>query len=90
MDEIVNCKLCAGSSVTFQFAHIIADSGQPFEPALPVKQILHLLGSHAFLRDQIKEDARIDLPGSRAHRQAVERGEAHRAFNASAVGEGAH
>ena len=35
-----------------------------------------------FSRDQIEHDAGVDLARPRSHRQAVERGEAHRALDA--------
>ena len=39
---------------------------------------------------QIEQHSGIDLARPRAHRQPVERGEAHRAFDAAAAGQGAH
>ena len=43
-----------------------------------------------FSHDEIKHHAGIDLAGPRAHRQAVESGEPHCAFDAAAVAERTH
>ena len=90
IDEIVERESALRIGARLELAHVVADARKALEAAFAVEQILHRAGAHAFLVDQIEHDAGIDLARPRAHRQAVERGEAHRAFDAAAVRERAH
>src|SRR5262249_54178672 len=73
-----------------EVTHIIANTGQALQTAPPVEQILNLRGRHAFLRDEIEHNSGVDLSGSGAHGQTVERGEAHGAVYASTIRQGTH
>src|SRR4051812_20426642 len=57
---------------------------------MTVKEILNVSCRHPFLGDQVEHDARVDLTRARSHREPVESGEAHRAFDASPAAERAH
>ena len=83
-------KAARGSSLAEQVAHVVADAGETLQAALPVEQVRDRRGAHALLRDQVEHDAGIELARARAHRQAVERGEAHGALDAAAVAKRAH
>ena len=65
-------------------------AGKALEAAVAIEQVLDRSRIHAFLLDEVEHDTGIDLARPRAHGQAVERGEAHRAFDAAAVGQRAH
>ena len=90
IDEIVERERGPRIGARLELAHVVADAGQALQAALVVEQLLHRGGAHALLIDQIEHDAGIDLAGPRAHRQAVERGEAHRALDAAARRQRAH
>ena len=68
-----------------QIAHVVADAGDAEQPRLLVEHRFHGLRIEAERLEQVEHDAGIDRTGSRAHAQAVERGEAERAVDALAV-----
>ena len=90
VDEIVERELGARLGAREQVSHVVADAGQPLEPAVVIEQMLDLVGAHALLGQEIEHDAGVELARARSHRQAVERGEAHGAFDALAGVDGAH
>ena len=90
VDEMVDGEGGAGFVARQQVAHVVGDARQALEPGLAVEQVGDLVGAHAALLDQIEHDAGIELARPRAHRQAVERGEAHRALDAPPVAQRAH
>ena len=90
VDEIVEREARARICARLEFAHVVADAGQALQSALVIEQVLHLLGAHLLFPDQVEHHAGIDLAGPRAHRQPVERREAHRALDAAAVRKRAH
>jgi len=55
-----------------------------------IKQLLDLLDRHALDLQEIENDARIQPPRPRPHRQAVEGGEAPAGFDAPAADQRAH
>ena len=63
---------------------------RPLRPEPLVEQVGDLGCAHAPLLDQVQHDARVELARPRAHRQAVERGEAHRALDAAPLAQRAH
>src|SRR3954468_16626328 len=52
--------------------------------------MLNFAGLHSLLGEKVKDDSRIELARPSAHRQAVECGKAHRAFDTAAICNGAH
>src|SRR5262249_39661189 len=88
--EMIERKLRARILACLQLAHIIADAGQSLEAALAIKQVRNGRSAHSFLFDEIKQHSWIDLPRPRAHRNAVERGKAHGAFDAASASERTH
>ena len=50
-----------------------------------IKEILDAVGIHAALTQEVKDHPGIERAATRAHREAVERGEAHRGVDALAV-----
>ena len=80
----------AGVVAREQVAHVVRYAGEALEAGLAVEQVGDFRGAHAPLRDQVEDDARVELAGAGAHRQAVERGEAHGAFDAAAFEKRAH
>jgi hypothetical protein len=57
--EAIECQPGAGSRACEQFAHVVADAGQPLEAALVVKQALDIPGAHALLAHEVKDDAGV-------------------------------
>ena len=79
---------CGARIIAFgKLADVIADAGQALQAALSIKKTLDVSSGHALLGDEVKNDAGIKLAGPRAHRQPVERREAHRTFDALTVGQ---
>ncbi len=62
----------------------------PLRPELLVEEVRDLLGGHLLVGHQIEQHARVELAAARAHRQAVERGEAHGRGHRSPVLDRAH
>ena len=90
VDEMVDGQHRAGIGIRLQLPHVVADAGQAFEAAVAIEQVLDGRGLHAFFGEQVEQHPGIDLARPRAHGYPVERGETHRAFDAAAVGQGAH
>src|SRR5262249_8296017 len=89
-DEIVDGKLRPRVARVLQLPHVVADTGEASEAAVAVKKVLDLLRRHTLFRSEIKYHAGINLARPRAHRQAVQRGKAHGAFDAVPALDGAH
>ena len=62
----------------------------PSSPDCVVEQLLDRARVHPALVHQVEHDAGVERPAARAHRQPVERGEAHRARDAPAGLQRAH
>ena len=89
-NEIVDFLPCFGLVGGLERAHVVGQAGQTLEAAFAAKQVLYLGRGHLLLVHQIEEDARVELAAARAHRQAVECGEAHRRGDALAFTDCAH
>jgi len=87
---IVDGKGRARIGVRLELTHIVADAGQALKPTIVVEETLDGGGIHSLFAHQIQHDTGIDLARSRPHRQAIERGKAHRALDAPAFEERAH
>jgi len=48
VNEMVDGEPRAGVGMRLQLAHVVADAGQAFEPAIMVEQILDCLRGHVF------------------------------------------
>jgi len=90
IDEMVKGQRCAVRCTLQQFANIIADAGQPLQPAFLVQELPHGSRTHPLFAQQIEHHTRIDLSRPGSHRQAIERSKAHRAFDTPPFRDGAH
>src|SRR5947209_8080557 len=90
MHKIVDRKRRRRLIARLQLTHVVTDAGEALQAAFSVKQVLHRGRFHAFLHDEIKYYAGIDVPWSGAHRQPVQSGKSHRAVDAAARRQGAH
>ena len=90
IDEVIDGKCGAGVGIRLQFAHVVADPGQAFETAFAIKQIFDCRRRSSLFGDQIEHNPGIDLTRPCPHRQPVERGKAHGAFDAVAIRQRAH
>ena len=90
VDEIFQSQLGARIRAREQLPHVVTDPRQALEPAVIVEKALNCFRAHSFFAQQIKHNAGVELTWPRTHGQAVERREAHGAFDALALDEGAH
>ena len=90
VDEVVDREGGGGIVAREQVAHVVRDAGEALQPGAVVEETGDLRSGHALLFDQVQDDARIELARAGAHRQAVERREAHRRLDAAAACERAH
>ena len=90
MDEVVEgeggARVVAGEEV----AHVVRDPGETLQAGAVVEEPGDLGGGHALFLDQVQDDPGVELARAGAHRQAVERREAHRALDAPARQHRAH
>ena len=70
-------------------AHV-RTAGQPLQPAVVIQRRLDLLDAQTQLPVQIAERARVHIARAGAHHQPLERGQAHRRFEAFTQIYGAH
>jgi hypothetical protein len=68
-----------------QHAHVARYPRDAEQPRLAVDELLDLPRAHPALVHQVEDDAGVDRAAARAHRQAVDRGEPHRARHALAA-----
>ncbi len=90
VDEVVERQRRAWLGARQQLPYVIADAGEALQPTVLVEKLLNRGRAHRLLGDEVEHDARIELAGPRAHRQPVERGEPHGAFDAGAAKDRAH
>ena len=88
--EIVDRVARGGAVGGLELAHVLGDARHALEAGFLVEEVGDLLGAHLLLGHQIEQHARIELAAARAHRQAVERGEAHGRGDRAAVLDRAH
>jgi len=69
---------------------VARDAGEPLQSALVIEEVLDGGAAHALFSQEIENDARIQLSRPRPHRQAIEGGEAHRAFDTLSRNKRAH
>src|SRR4051794_6208126 len=81
IDKVIQSQLGAWILAGEQITDVVADAGQTLEPAIVIEQVLDGIGGHALLREQVEDDAGVELPGACAHGQAVQRREAHGAVD---------
>src|SRR5262245_8238235 len=86
----IDRRLRARRVARFQRAHVARYARHAEQAGLLVDQLLDRARIHAELVDQIQDDAGIEAAAARAHRQAIDRGEAHRARDAAPSRHRAH
>ena len=79
IDREPGARLLAGE----QRAHVARDARDAEQPGLVVDQLLDGARVHAALVHQVQDDAGVDGAAACAHRQAIDRREAHRARDAA-------
>ena len=90
VDEEVDGELRPRLGRLEQRAHVARHARDAEQAGLAVDQLLDRPRVHPALVHQVQDDAGVDRPAARPHRQAVDRGEAHRARDAAAGFERAH
>ena len=71
-------------------AERIVQAAEGAEPGLVLQRVVELLGRQAALAQDVEQRARIHRSGTRRHRDALERAEAHRRVDRGAVKDRRH
>ena len=82
VDEHVDRQRRARIRAREQGPHVARDAGHPEQPGLVIDETLEAAGVQPPLVHEIQDHAGVERSTPRAHRQSVERGEAHRARHA--------
>jgi hypothetical protein len=68
----------------------VVGPGQPLQAGALVEQGVDLVDGHLALAVEVEDDAGVDVAGTRAHDQALQRGQAHGGVDGPAATDGGH
>ncbi len=63
----------------------VVNARDALDTGLLVEQVVNLIHAHARLADEVEDDARVNVTGTGTHRQAGQRGQAHRGIDGAAI-----
>ena len=72
----------------FDVADVVADPGQPQQPALLVEHAVDLVGRKTQVAQEEEDDPRVEIPGAGAHDESLQGSEPHAGIDGSAVVDG--
>ncbi len=90
IDKEIDGKFRARLGTRQKRSHVAGDPRNAEQAGLLVQQPFDRACIHAAFVHQVEHNARIEVAGAGAHRQAVDRGESHRGGNAAAALQRAH
>src|SRR5580704_1523000 len=87
--ERQRCRWITRTGSVLQGSDVALTGRESKQAALAVEQIFQLVGAEILVADEIDNDTRIEIAGTRAHRNASGRREAHGGVNGDSVAQGA-